>query len=206
MKKKIIGILVCTLLIAAISTPLVSSHSIEKSLEIIMPSVIDQEQPNTPELDFLEPGLSHWQQFKNKGNMLEEVDLHIGCWFSGSPDITLSIKENPTGSAITQVTYQAAALPLDYQDWFTFDVPDVKLKPNNIYYIILTVDLGSEYGWSGSHSNPYPLGISSHPDIDWDYAFKTIVDKKPRALDTPFQNFLENHLNIFSILKLLWGL
>ena len=70
------------------------------------------------------------------------------------------------------------------QDWFSFDVPDIVLENNKKYYIKIEVEPGSEYGWSGSHNDPYPNGESSHPDADWDYAFRTIVDKiRPRSID-----------------------
>ena len=189
MKGKISKILVCMLVITSATTPIALSTNLEKKSEINMPSVIDQEQPNTPEMDWLKGGVDNWQQFKNLGNILEMVHLHIGCWYIGSEPITLSIKETlSSSSSLTQVTYPASALPLDAQAWFTFDFPDVKLTVNKIYYIVLNIDNNSEYAWSGSHNNPYPNGGSSHPDADWDYAFKTIVDKsKPRAFFNIFE-------------------
>jgi hypothetical protein len=75
-----------------------------------------------------------------------------------------------------------------------------------MYYIILTFDIGSEYAWSGSSNDPYTFGMSSHPNVDWDFAFRTIVDKKPRGLNSPFLNFLENHPNMFPILRHLMKL
>jgi hypothetical protein len=200
MKKKIVGIFVCMLMIAATTT-------IVSSKENMMPSVVDQQQPATPELYWLEYGVDNWQQFKNKGNILETVDLHVGCYFSGSPDITLSIKETLSGTALTQVTYKATDLPDNFQAWFTFDVPDVKLKGNTVYYICLRFDIGSEYAWSGSHNDPYTLGVSSHPDADWDFAFKTNVDKVEKKQSyTPCLYFLENHPHLFPILRYLLGL
>jgi len=179
MKKKIVGIFVCMLMIAATTT-------IVSGKENMMPSVIDQQQPATPELYWLESGIENWQQFKNRGNILEKVELHIGCYFTGSSDITLSIKEDPAGSALTSITYHATDLPDNFQDWFTFDVPDVRLSFKKVYYICLRFDIGSEYAGSGSHNDPYPKGMSSHPDADWDFAFRTIVDKsKTKELYTP---------------------
>ena len=180
MKKKLLGIFVCTLLIATAILPLVSA--LETRSPLLTPGVVDQEQPNTPEVHWLEANVFHWQQFVNQGNKLEEVELHIGCWFSGSYPITLSIQE-PLGTNLTHVTYQASDFPLDVQAWFTFDVPDVQLTRGRTYYICLYFNSGSEYGWSGSHNDPYPDGESSHTDQDWDYAFRTIVDKsKPRNM------------------------
>jgi len=135
---------------------------------------------------------------------LEEVELHFGCWYSGSYDVTLSIVETLAGPALTTVTYPASAFPLDVQTWFTFDVPDVKLKQGKIYYLVIKFDPGSEYGWSGDVGNPYPLGTSSNTNPDWDYAFRTIVNKPiPKAINSPLLKFLENHPNLFPILQLL---
>jgi hypothetical protein len=172
--------------------------------------IVDQEQPYTDEVHGLRPRPDdNWQQFSNKGNMIKKVHLHVGCYYGGSAPITLSI-ENPLGTPLTQVTYQATDLPDNTQAWFTFDVPDVNLVANQKYFIVLRFDPGSEYAWSGAHNDPYPQGASSHPDKDWDYAFKTIVDKsKPRAINTPFLNLLENfiqsHPNMFPLLQRLLG-
>jgi len=202
MKKKILGIFVCMLLIAIAIMPLVSAIGNK-----LPRSIVDQEQPNTNQIDWLEHTVPNWQQFVNQGNILEAVEIHIGCWFSGSADITLSIEETVGGTSLTDVTYQASDFILDAQVWFTFDVPDVKLKRNKTYHIVLRFDKGSEYGWSGDNGDPYPAGGSSHPDIDWDYAFRTIVDKsKPVNINTFFLRFLENHPRMFPILRHLLGL
>ncbi len=205
MKRKIIGILICMLLIATATTT-VASSKISKIQEKMMPSVIDQQQPNTPEIHWLLPSIPNWQQFRNRGRTIEKVALHIGCWYTGSEPITLEIKETLTGTPITQVTYNATDLPIDMQAWFTFDVPDAQLVPNKVYYMVLTFDPSSEYAWSGSHNNPYPNGSSSHPDSDWDYAFKTIVDKsKSWGVNIVVLYFFENHPYLFPILRHLIG-
>jgi hypothetical protein len=189
MRKKVIGIFVCTLLIATI-TPIVSGTSTEKPAVKMIPSVIDQQQLKTPEIYTLLPDVQNWQQFKNRGETLESVDLHIGCYDSISGWITLAVAESLTTSPLTGVSYNPGDLPEDTQDWFTFDVPDVELTGGKIYYIIVTFGLMSDYRWSGSHGNPYKQGASSHPDADWDFAFRTVVDKsKTTGLESPFLCF-----------------
>jgi len=60
-----------------------------------------------------------------------------------------------------------------------FDFPDASLKRNTKYYIVVRFGIGSEYAWSGAFGDPYTKGMSSRTGaLDWDYAFKTIVDKK----------------------------
>jgi len=204
MKTKFIGIFVCMLLIAA-TVPIVSS--LEQQYDMKSPGVVDQEQPKNGEINWLMPTVPNWQEFVNLGNKIEVVELHIGCYYGGSADITLSIEETVGGTPLTKVTYGASDLPVNTQDWFKFDVPDVKLKRNGIYYIVIRFDPGSEYGWSGEHYDPYPAGVSSHPDPDWDYAFRTIVDKsKSNRVNTPLFNFLENHPNILPILRYILGI
>ena len=170
MKTKIIGIFVSMLLIASTTTILVSSSNIR------MLSVIDQQQLNTSQQYFLENGKIHWQQFMNFGKTIEEVQVHIGHYFMGSKPMTLSI-QGPIGTTLCSKTLTTADIPDHVLDWCVFDVPDTPLKPKGIYYIVIEFDLGSEYEWSGAHGDPYPKGMSSHPDPDWDFAFKTIVDK-----------------------------
>lgn len=193
------------MLLIVTATTIASSKN-SGTLVTMMPSVIDQQQPNTPEIHWLEAGVDHWQQFKNRGKTIEKIDLHIGCYYAGSQPLTLEIRETLTGTPITQLTVNAAVLPLNVQGWFTFDVPDARLVLNKVYYIVVTFEPGSEYAWSGSHNNPYPNGSSSHPDSDWDYAFKTIVDKsKSGGVNSVFSYLFEKYPSLFPLLRHLMG-
>ena len=191
MKKKILGIFVMTLLIAVAMLPVVAG-------------VVDQQQPNTSQKEWLSASIPHWQQFVPQVSKLKEVELHIGNWFTGSEPITLSIEETVGGAPLTSVTEQAVNLPYNTQDWFTFNVPDVSLTIGKLCHIVLRFDPGSEYAWSGDVGDPYPTGGSNHPNPDWDYAFRTHVTKsRPRTVNTPFLSFLQNHPNLFPILQRL---
>ena len=200
--KKIIGILVTMLMIGAIVLPVVGSLNVS-NCPVKSPSVIDQEQPDTSETHFIQGGIPHSQEFINQGNKIEKVEVHIGHYYGGSPPMTLSI-EKPLGNKLTFVTLTTADIPDHAQNWCTFDFPDVALDKNVKYYIVIQSDVGSEYAWSGAHGDPYPAGASSHPDLDWDYAFRTIVDKsRPRAINKPFLNILQSFSDLFPILKIL---
>jgi len=174
MKRKTIGIFLCTLMFASVALPVIGTSDVEKETAPVL-SVVDQQQTNTAEIHWLYGGVDNWQQFVNHGNMIEKVDCHIGCYYSNSPDITLSI-EKVIGTPVTSVTYPATALPFDHQDWFTFDFPDVNLTYGETYHIVIRSYSGSEYAWSGAYGDPYPAGLSSR-SAQWDYAFKTIVDR-----------------------------
>ena len=185
MKGKIICILVMTLLMASITIPVTGSNVVNK---LMSPGVIDQEQTDTSEAYFLENYKTHYQQFENKGYTIEEVIVHIGHYYSGSEPMTLSIQK-PLTNVITSKTLTTADISDHVLDWCVFDVPDEPLTPGEMYYIVIEFDCCSEYEWSGAHGDPYPSGVSSHPDSDWDFAFKTIVDRKSRSVNHVFDNF-----------------
>jgi hypothetical protein len=200
MEKKVC-ILVMTLLIGAMVLPVAGTTNIN-NIPVMGPGVVDQEQTDTSEGHFLENYKIHTQEFVNYGNMIEKVEVHIGHYFGGSEPMTLSI-EKPLGNKITFVTLPASAIPDHYRDWTTFDFQDAQLQKGEKYYIAIEFACCSEYEWSGAHGDPYPLGGSSHPDIDWDYAFRTIVDKsRSNTFNSPFQWFLQQYPNLFLILRL----
>ena len=201
MKNKIFGVIVCIFLITAALIPIASSNlAMKKQLS---PGVIDQHQDLTSSVDWLEGGVPHYQEFVNQGNILEEIQLHMGCYFSGSYDMTISI-EQPLGNKLTFVTLNAGMFPNNMVDWMTIDLPDKKLTRGQKYFIVAQFDPGSEYAWSGDNTDPYPLGGSSHTDPNWDYAFRTIVDKsKPKV---QINNILLELMNSFPMLKQLFKL
>lgn len=69
-----------------------------------------------------------------------------------------------------------------------------------MYYIVLRFGPESEYGWSGVSGNPYPLGSSSDTDPQWNYAFRTIVDRS-RSVNTPLLNILQNYRLIYQLIQ-----
>lgn len=201
---KTIGIIACILLLTTAITPFVGAVEIKQ--QPLNPGVVDQEQNSTTTIHWLPPTTPNWQQFVHNGNILEEVELYFGCYYGGSAPVKLSIEET-LGTPLTEITYLATDFPANIQTWFTFDVPDVKLKRDTTYYIVVRFDVGSEYGWSGDTGNPYPSGGSSHTDPNWDYAFRTIVDKsKPIDIQHSFLLFLKNHPRIFPVLQYLLSL
>ena len=178
LKKKIIGVFVSMLLIAATVLPVAGTiKQNEKSesntiFEISsLGEVKDQYQEDCYECWYFDNYA--WQQFVPTKSKLLRVEVSIAQWYSGSPDITLSI-ERPLGTVLTSKGLPASAIPEWYCDWVSFNVPDVILTPGNTYYIVLSYPLGGEYSWCGTWGNPYPKGESDiHPD--WDWCFRTWV-------------------------------
>jgi len=198
MKKKIVGILLMTLLIATITLPTVSAQP-----------HIDQFQDICDETYFIFD--YHWQEFVPDMRILEKVDVKVCHWFSGSPDMKMTI-EQPFGTVLSTKEVSTVFIPEGTAGWVTFDVPNIPLTPGTKYYIRITAPSGSEYGWCAGYGDPYPKGDSSMlPDCD-DFCFKTWCYKgKTRSsvnIDNEWSNplfqwFFQQHPQIFPILRLI---
>lgn len=187
MKKIVIVFLIGTLLISGGTLPVAGLITTARGYNIllfVLQGVKDQTQEKTDEIDWLHGG--EWQEFVPVGKNHFKIEVHIGCYYGGSPPITLSI-EKPLGTILASRTLPAAAIPLNSEGWVAFDNLNVALQHGQTYYIVLDFLPGAEYSWSGAWGNPYPNGVSSK-DPDWDYAFRTFVDKsKPGMISlTPF--------------------
>ena len=124
MSRKIIGILVVTLLAATVTLPIVSAG----------PN-LDQSQEKCDETYYISS--SDWQEFIPTMKILVEVEVKVAQWYGGSPDLKLSI-EQPLGTILTFKELPASAIPSPTAGWVTFDVPDVTLIPGQKYFIKLT--------------------------------------------------------------------
>jgi len=117
-----------------------------------------------------------WQEFVPYRERLTRVEVKIGQWYGGSPDLRLSI-EKPLGNVLTFKELPASEIRSELCDWVSFDVPDVYVVPGEKYFITLAAPLGSEYGWRYGEpdivgKDRYPQGNSSRgPGYDW--CFKT---------------------------------
>jgi hypothetical protein len=162
----------------------------------------DQTNPKCEDCKYVENYA--WQQFVPKGDRLIGLELSLAQWFGGSPDLEIRI-EKPLGSApLSRAVIPASDVPEGACDWISIALwPHITLQKGATYYIVVEYDLGGEYSWCGAYGDPYPPGISDI-DPDWDWTFKTIVDKsKAKVLNTPFLDILESHPNIFPILQML---
>jgi hypothetical protein len=185
MRKKIIGIFVTTLFIATTIIPLVSSLETSMPTVVLSAGTLDQKQEITTNIEWLEGGADNWQEFIPTKALLSEVEVHIGCYYSGSYPVTLTIEMNlGMTPPITTATLPCSAMPQNQQGWVLFDVVDRCLVPGAKYYIVLRFDPGSEYAWSGSPKNPYASGESNVGPM-WDYAFRTYtLPNNPPSIPT----------------------
>jgi len=188
--KKIIVLLVATLFIATISMPTVSAQP-----------VIDQSQEIEDQVYFIEN--FDWQIFVPSKEKLLKVEVKVTHWFSGSPNMILTVEE-PLGNVLTSASVSAASIPSPNAGWVEFDVPDITLTPGQKYYIKVTAPMGSEYGWAAGNQDYYTKGDSSRHPIDW--CFRTYAPKGKAKSSIGFsflQWFFENHPNLIPIMQIL---
>ena len=178
MKKKIIGILIVTLLLSASALSIAGSEKVIKSTSL--GEVIDQHQDWDDDCLYFE---QEWQEFVPTLGKLTRVGVKIAQWYSGSPDLIMTI-EKPLGTVLTTKSMPATSIPSPSCDWVSFNVPDITLIPGGSYFIKLTAPLGSEYGWGIAYNNLYPQGTSSQHPGDW--CFRTYGEEElNNPPDTP---------------------
>jgi len=215
MKMKIIGILICILLIVTAIVPVAMSLNVCRSYDLLQ-GVIDQYQD---ERDSDEDVNEYaWQEFVPTGENLLSVEVKIRLGFLWPSNLFLSI-EKPLGTVLTSTSLPSQDIPWERSDWVTFDLPDIPLVRGEKYYIVLSHEPGGTYKWSGAWGDLYSQGESSK-DLQWDWCFRTIVDKsreknnegnllnqlmlllsRNRAMQTPFLNYLENYPILYQILQ-----
>jgi len=169
MKNKIIGILIVTLLIATAVIPMSGENN--TYISSTFGEVLDQHQDWSDDCVYFE---QEWQEFVPTLDNLARVDVKIAQWYSGSPDLIMTI-EKPLGTVLTTKSMPATSIPSPNCDWVIFDVPDISLIPGSSYYIKLTAPIGSEYGWGIAYNNLYPKGTSSQYPADW--CFRTYSEE-----------------------------
>jgi hypothetical protein len=243
-RKKIIGILICMLLIAttipAVGTLTEKEISISNPREPLPPTKwgLDQEQDTNCGVGMaILPNCTLCQSFKPTINKLTAVQIHCFKYWNPPKGIklTVSIRDSLNGSDLTELTVDADTIKpaLDGGTWVMFDFPDINVTPENTYYIVCNGDGGiypNNYAWYFQKDNAYTRGDAWYKHINessWytlhdyfikynvtkypepDYCFKTYT-KKSKNIELIenafFQRFLENHPNLFPLLRQLLGL
>ncbi len=179
MKTKIVGIFVCTLLIATVlpAIGMIDNGISPQTLSETLQGVLDQSQERDDECIWFDDA---WQEFVPVGKNLLHVEVKIKQGYEDSPDLIMYI-EDSLGSPLVSLNMQATDIP-DVCDWVVFDIDDVELVPGDTYKIHLKYDPGGEYAWCGANGDPYPAG-DSDIGAQWDWCFRTYVDKaKPKAI------------------------
>jgi hypothetical protein len=165
--KKILGILIMTLLIATASHSVIGNFTIKNTTSSFA-EVLDQSQ--TWEDDCFYIYGNEWQQFIPTLGNLNRIELKVGQFYGGSPDLIVSV-ESPLGNVLTSMTMSPSNLPSNTCDWISFNLPDISLTPGDDYRIRVTAPPGSEYAWGIAYNNLYLPGVSSQ--FPADFCFKT---------------------------------
>ena len=172
MKRKLIGSLICILLIVTAIVPVAMSVNVCRSYTVLQ-GVVDQSQEERDNDEDVNEYA--WQEFVPTGKNLLNVEVKIRLGFLWPPFLFLSI-EKPLGTVLTSTSVSSQSIPWERSDWVIFDFPDVPLVSGDKYYIVLSHEPGGTYKWSGAWGDLYSQGESSK-DPQWDWCFRTIVDK-----------------------------
>jgi hypothetical protein len=169
MKRKPIMVLICVLFSSLI---IMSPQSTSISIKNFLSETIDQNQ----ERDVGPVAIRNieWQEFVPAVKKLLRVEVKIQLGYGEATPLRLSI-EQPLGTVLSSKELPASEIPTA-PDWVSFDVQDITLTTGQIYYIKLSTSFNALYYWCGASNNPYPNGVSSKGS-DWDWCFRTYVDK-----------------------------
>ena len=174
MKKKIIGIIICTLMIATSVLPVAGIIKDINTLPLAG-SEIDQKQEIETGFKQIMYGGMAWQEFKPEMNNLVQLDVNIAQSCDDCPKLKIEIVDG----AIALFTETLAANEIPYGppcNWITISVPKIDLVIGNIYEIQLSYTGGAEYYWAGATGNPYINGTSS-VGSQWDFCFRTWAEE-----------------------------
>ena len=251
MKKKIVGIVVLML----VATTVVTATNIDvketsqtktsgdllgynNEIESYEPTLfdwwnVDQKQTHQDTYGMqLRPPFTCAQGFTPTKDKLTAVSLYI--FKHGTPpdsvQITVSIRDNLTGSNLTTKTIDTSVVTIDKYKWVLFDFEDISITPGNPYFIVCSGDAGATsngYCWFTSADDTYTKGeawIKQGPTANWipleqtgngaDFCFKTYFRKpldssfqknNENLVDPWFLSILERFPNTFPILRHLLG-
>jgi len=128
MKNKIVGILICGLLIIT-CFPQVNGDPVE---------VIDQAQPEPAGYSYMGTTLKIAQSFKPTLGSLTSVELYLKRTATTGV-VKVSINEELDGKNLTSVSLSISHVSTNW-NWVKFDFDDIEVIPEKTYYIILYKD------------------------------------------------------------------
>ena len=103
------------------------------------------------------------QSFVPSKDILRKVKLKLERSGQIKSDLTVSIRKERDGIDLTSVSLTYENIPLNTYNWITFNFPDIKVTPNETYFIVLSTDSGenanNSYVWACSlNPDSYPKG------------------------------------------------
>jgi hypothetical protein len=236
--KKIFGIFIVTLLISTTMTTIASNVNKNNYCEsrIIKPTDVpddwlegaDQYQTDDYAYGYQCTPVFHIAQgFKPTKEDLTAVALYF---FGFNPPsgvkITVAIRDNLTDVDLTKYTIDADSKKIEGKgQWVMFDFDDIKVIPEETYYIVCYADAGELnncYCWFFDVNNKYDRGIawgSNNSGSTWvdfeedpggdpflvelDLCFITYFQEPPKnkGIQTILYRLFERHPNLFQFLE-----
>ncbi|HIH29179.1 MAG TPA: hypothetical protein HA260_05185, partial [Thermoplasmata archaeon] len=177
MRKKIVGIvvfmLVATAVVSATNINVKESNNIRLNSEPYEPAPfewwrVDQKQTTQGGYGItLIPPETNAQSFTPTKDKLTAVSLYL--FGAGTPpdkvNITVSIRDNLTGSDLATKTIDTSVVPITSATWILFDFEDISVTPESKYFIVCSGDAGNAnnaYCWLFSSEDLYARGEAWH--------------------------------------------
>jgi len=153
------------------------------------------------------PPETNAQSFTPTKDKLTAVSLYL--FGAGTPpdkvNITVSIRDNLTGSDLATKTIDTSVVPITSATWILFDFEDISVTPESKYFIVCSGDAGNAnnaYCWLFSSEDLYARGEAWHKAtvgsswIQWpsgstspaDFCFKTYFRNPLDVSSTPKNN------------------
>jgi len=157
-QQSIILIIIC-LFIVSVFIPSISSDG-------NFDDKIDQEQTEGSIEQIISSNSWIAQSFRPTLERLTKIELYICRHAETSSNLTVGIRSSLSGIDKSIVSLPASIIP-SHLGWVTFDLPDITVAANGIYYIVCRTSSGGVnlFGWYGSDDNPYSRGEGYHsPD------------------------------------------
>ena len=107
MNKKVIGILVCSLMIATIIAPVAMSVNVCRSYTVLQGAIDQSQEERDGDEDVNQYA---WQEFVPTGENLLSVEVKIRLGFLWPPLLFLSI-EKPLGTVLTSTSLPSQSIP-----------------------------------------------------------------------------------------------
>jgi len=183
MQKKLLGIFICTLLIATALPVMGLTEKIgNQNFNATLVDELDQQSTKTDSAKAVGPSDEELaQSFTPTLPVLTRVILRLKS--TGTPEFYyyyVDIKSTYGGSALTTAHISRDEFIVG-TGFYEFDFPDISVTPGSKYYIILrgvsdSPDLSSVYWWYG-YPDPYAGGDAwyEHPAAGWNYLQEGIV-------------------------------
>jgi hypothetical protein len=105
------------------------------------------------------------QSFVPTKDIITKVDLYIGKNITATEPLEISIRKELTEEDLTVASVAPGDVPTQTYDWVEIDIDDVKINPDETYYIVaLTENITDNYyAWGANNqSESYPYGCAAN--------------------------------------------